>query len=208
MYYLYRHIRLDKNEPFYVGIGSICSKFLYSKSEKERYKRAYKVLGRSLHWKHIAEQSAYEVDIILESDNENYIKQKEKEFISLYGRNDLNKGCLCNFTDEGEGTFGRKCSENTKKIMSSSAKSRVERLNNKEELIKRVSKYWDGSLRQGENSTNHRKIIQVDTLGHLVAEYISVKEASIKTKTSISKITDVARGRKDSCKGFVWKYAD
>lgn len=21
-YYLYRHIRLDKNEPFYIGIGS------------------------------------------------------------------------------------------------------------------------------------------------------------------------------------------
>jgi hypothetical protein len=30
MAYLYRHIRLDKNEPFYIGIGS-----------DKQYKRAY-----------------------------------------------------------------------------------------------------------------------------------------------------------------------
>ena len=32
MAYLYRHIRLDKNEPFYIGIGS---------NELNNYKRAY-----------------------------------------------------------------------------------------------------------------------------------------------------------------------
>lgn len=42
MGYLYRHIRLDKNEPFYIGIGG------FDKTEKEfSYRRAYKIYRRN-----------------------------------------------------------------------------------------------------------------------------------------------------------------
>ena len=39
---------------------------------------------------------------------------KEIEFIELYGRKDLNKGPLVNFTNGGEGQYGRKDSIETK----------------------------------------------------------------------------------------------
>lgn len=43
MAYVYRHIRLDKNEPFYIGIGS-----------NETYKRANTIKDRNKIWYDIA----------------------------------------------------------------------------------------------------------------------------------------------------------
>ena len=54
MAYLYRHIRLDKNEPFYIGV---------SLSNDEKYTRAYDKKGRTNFWKNIA-KLGYEVDIL------------------------------------------------------------------------------------------------------------------------------------------------
>ena len=56
--YLYRHIRLDKNEPFYIGIGE--NKNILN------YKRAYNKRGRSYAWKDIAYKIGYEVEIVLD----------------------------------------------------------------------------------------------------------------------------------------------
>lgn len=97
-YYLYKHIRLDKNEVFYVGIGSSTS--------KSKYGRAYKKTDRNKFWHNIVNKTDYKVEIVLESDNYEFIKEKEIEFIDLYGRKDLGKGTLCNLTDGGEGTIG------------------------------------------------------------------------------------------------------
>lgn len=105
-YYIYRHIRLDNNEIFYIGIGTKSTKLKY-KTHREIYRRAYTKVSRSLFWKNIITKSCYNVQILLESDNYDFIKEKEKEFIKLYGRKDLNKGTLCNLTDGGEGLTGR-----------------------------------------------------------------------------------------------------
>lgn len=104
MAYIYRHIRLDKNEPFYIGI---------SKSNIN-YKRAFNTTARNSFWKNIVSKTEYEVEILLESDDYEFIKQKEVEFISLYGRRDLNKGTLVNLTDGGEGTTNVKISEESR----------------------------------------------------------------------------------------------
>ena len=100
-YYLYRHIRLDKNEPFYIGIGKKDNK--NHRSEKTEYLRAYNKTDRNNWWKKVVSKTEYEVEIILESDNYKVIKQKEIEFIALYGRRDLEKGTLVNMTDGGDG---------------------------------------------------------------------------------------------------------
>lgn len=42
MAYLYRHIRLDKNQPFYIGISNV----------DDDYKRAYKRSCRNKYWKY------------------------------------------------------------------------------------------------------------------------------------------------------------
>lgn len=102
MAYVYRHIRLDKNEPFYIGIG-IDSKRSTSKE------------GRNKYWKHIIKLTDYRIEIILEDLTWLDACQKEKEFIKLYGRKDLGLGTLVNMTDGGDGTNGYIVPEESKK---------------------------------------------------------------------------------------------
>lgn len=105
-FYLYRHIRLDRNEVFYVGIGKKHKENF--NNHNSEYRRAYaKGKDRSELWKKVTNKSKYRVEIVFESDNYNFIKDKEKEFISLYGRKNLGMGTLVNLTDGGEGTIGR-----------------------------------------------------------------------------------------------------
>ena len=111
-YYLYRHIRLDSNEPFYIGIGT--KKLNRSLTSKGVYSRANTRNKRSVYWKNIVAKTEYKVEILLESDDYEFIKQKEIEFITLYGRRNLGKGTLVNLTDGGEGALNAICSESTK----------------------------------------------------------------------------------------------
>jgi hypothetical protein len=90
---LYRHIRIDKNEPFYIGIG-------------DNETRAYNKINRTKHWKSIAKKG-YEVEVLLEDLTWEQACEKEKEFIALYGRKDKGTGTLVNMTDGGEGALGR-----------------------------------------------------------------------------------------------------
>lgn len=96
--YIYRHIRLDKNEPFYIGISL----------NNINYKRAYSNFHRNKIWKDIVNKTEYEVEILLDNLTKEEIFTKEKEFIKLYGRKNLGTGCLANMTDGGEGTLGSK----------------------------------------------------------------------------------------------------
>ena len=97
---VYRHIRLDKNEPFYIGIGDTES-------------RAYNRINRSKRWKSIAGKG-YEVEVLFDNITWDEACEKEKELINLYGRRDLKTGTLVNMTDGGEGTFGYKHKDSVK----------------------------------------------------------------------------------------------
>lgn len=99
-YYCYRHIRLDKNTPFYIGVGSK-RKLVYKNFEQE-YSRAY-FTNRNQHWKNIIAKTNYYIEIVFESNSFEEIKNKEIEFILLYGRTDLNTGALVNKTVGGDG---------------------------------------------------------------------------------------------------------
>jgi hypothetical protein len=105
MAYLYRHVRLHLNIPFYIGIGS--------DSEGE-YKRANSKKGRSYSWKDIVKNIDWKVDILIDDISWDEACLKEIEFIKLYGRKDLGEGPLVNFTNGGEGQYGRKDSIETK----------------------------------------------------------------------------------------------
>jgi hypothetical protein len=107
MAYLYRHIRLDKNEPFYIGIGS-----------DNNYKRAFCKFRNNRIWNSIINKTDYEIEIILDNLSWEEACIKEKEFISLYGRKDIKTGILSNLTDGGEGTYGHILNEETRKIIS------------------------------------------------------------------------------------------
>ena len=111
MAFLYRHIRLDKNEPFYIGIGS-----------KNNYDRAYCVKKRNRIWNSIYSTSDIEVEIIVDGLNWEQIKEKEVEFIKLYGRIDNNTGILANLTNGGAGMLGFKFSKSARANMSKAQK--------------------------------------------------------------------------------------
>lgn len=133
-YYLYRHIRLDKNEVFYVGIGT--------KRNNNDYSRAYSKLLRNKWWNNIINKTSYRIEIVLESNKRGFICEKEKEFIKLYGRKNLNKGSLVNLTDGGEGAVGAVVSDVTRKLHSLHFKNNKYRLGkyHSEEVKLKMSK--------------------------------------------------------------------
>lgn len=101
---VYRHIRLDKNEPFYIGIG--------------QEKRAYTTRERNEIWRRIVDKTDYEVEILFDDLTWEEAIKKEKEFISLYGRKNNNTGILANMTDGGEGSPNTIVSQKTRRLKS------------------------------------------------------------------------------------------
>jgi hypothetical protein len=112
MAFVYRHIRLDNGNPFYIGIG---------KSEA----RAYSKKGRSKFWQRIVDKCGYEVEILFDNLDYEQAKLKEQEFISIYGRANICNGLLCNLTDGGDGSLGYKPTEEALSKISKTSKGRV-----------------------------------------------------------------------------------
>jgi hypothetical protein len=177
---VYRHIRLDKNEPFYIGIG-------------KEIERAYNKKDRSGFWKLITKKTDYEVQILFDDLTWEEACEKEKEFIALYGRKDLGTGILCNMTDGGDGTlgtkkdnigeknpmFGKSHSDYTKGIISNKAKNRYENKENhpmfghsfSEESISKKSKSmkewfnnndnpWKGKKKTEDHINKYKKTVK------------------------------------------------
>lgn len=138
MAYLYRHIRLDKNEPFYIGIGS-----------DTEYKRANSNHNRTKYWKNIISKTEYRIDIVMDNLSWEEACEKEKEFIALYKRKS-DGGILCNLTLGGEGVYGLKHSDQSKQLMSIQRKGRKQ---SEETIIKRAKKL------SGINNPNYGKKI-------------------------------------------------
>jgi hypothetical protein len=101
MYFVYRHIRLDINDVFYIGIGSDRNR-PYSKFSRNRY------------WRYITNNTDWKTQILFTDLSREEAENKEIEFIKLYGRKDLGLGSLCNMTDGGTGGLGLKHTEQAK----------------------------------------------------------------------------------------------
>jgi hypothetical protein len=135
MAYVYRHIRLDKNEPFYIGIGS--DKYYYRSTAKA---------NRNDYWKNVINKTDYRIDILIDYLTWKEACDKEKEFILLYGRKDLGTGCLVNMTNGGEGNYGRVLSNETKLKISNSNKGKII----PKEIIEKIRLKLIGGVRSDE----------------------------------------------------------
>jgi hypothetical protein len=114
MAYVYKHIRKDTKEVFYIGIGV-------------RLNRLYSKHSRNNLWKNIVERVGFEYEIIDSNMTWELACELEKKLIKYYGRRDLNEGSLVNMTDGGDGVINRKGwihSEETKLKISKSNKGR------------------------------------------------------------------------------------
>lgn len=115
LHYVYLH-KTTEGLPFYIGIGT--KQFGDHQSTCKKYGRAYSKTGRTQFWHRIVKKHGITIEILVESNDYEYIKAQEIFFISKFGRRDKKKGTLCNLTDGGDGTIGTVFSEDRIKKMS------------------------------------------------------------------------------------------
>jgi hypothetical protein len=229
MAYVYRHIRLDKNEPFYIGIGF-----------DSEHKRAYETHKgrRSKFWLKIASKTKYFVEILIEDVDEETAKLKEIEFIKLYGRKNLGTGPLCNLTDGGDGCANRVFTAEHRRKISKGLKGRVysverrkqmseQRKNNPivytEELRKKLSESHKGikpaahlvqllKERTGEKNPmygrrNYNFMGEVSAYkdGFQVGVYDGIHKAAAALNVTATKISACLNGRRKTTGGYTFK---
>lgn len=203
VYYLYRHVRSDTNEVFYVGIGTKnCNALLL----RHIYVRAYAKIHRNSHWKNIIKLTEYKIEILLEHKDREYIKTKEIEFISLYGRYDRNRGTLCNWTNGGEGADRHSLSEDAKRRISIANTGRIK----SEETLKKLSIAAKGRKRHPEElakfiKTTSKEVLQYTSEGDFIKKWDSSKQIAEFYCASKSSVQEAIL-KNTRFKGFQWKY--
>ena len=186
-YYLYRHIRLDKNEPFYIGIGK-------KPSKTNPYLRAKTKRGRNVFWKNITAKVEYIVDIMLESDDDIFIFEKEKEFIQVYGRRDLGNGTLVNLNDGGRSGLNKSQFSIDNQIKT------AKRNGNYDKMIERAKKM---SFKKGANGNyQDKKTYLYDVNGFFIKEFKTREDCADYIDTFSEEIIRIIK-LKISHKGYI-----
>jgi len=192
MYFIYRHIREDKNEPFYVGLGTV---------RRGYYERAYVKQKRGKFWSNIANKTNYTVQIIHETNCKKEAIQKEVEFISLYGRK-CDGGTLVNHTLGGEGISGHSVSDNHKKILRevNSGKNHPQYGTKASKETRRKQSTAKSGIRNVNSkpvycTTNNK---YYSSRGEAALDIYSNREMS-------KKISDILNGKRKSYLGFKFK---
>lgn len=207
-YYLYRYIRLDKNEPFYVGIGTKTKDDI----KYGTYTRSTILKKRNSIWGKIISKTNYKIEILYESDNYDFIKQKEVEFIKLYGRIDLNTGILSNMTDGGEGTKSVVVSVYSRNLRSLALTGKKQ---SKESLLKRTNTRARNNFRHSEESkkkislSKATSILQFSLQGALIKDWENTltpaKDLSI-SRFCISQCANTNNRKSFTAGNYIWVY--
>ncbi len=131
-FYLYRHIRADSGEIFYVGRGT-----------GNRYQSTY---GRNVFWHRVVDRAGgFRAERFLTNLTAEEAIEKEREFVVLYGRRDKKEGTLTNLTDGGEGMLAYTVSVETR------ARQRKSKLENPSKPP------WTGKTRMDFRGVNNPK---------------------------------------------------
>lgn len=93
-YYVYKHIRLDNNQPFYIGVGKFRKNY---SCDAEKYSRARSTSSRNKTWKGIQSRVGFSVEIIKEDLNKKEASDLEILYIKKYGRIITKDGTLSNY---------------------------------------------------------------------------------------------------------------
>ncbi len=223
-FYVYRHIRLDTNTPFYIGKG--------------RKRRAYKKSGRNLYWKNIQKNSEYKVEILQKKLTEEEALLKEIKLIKLYKSLGY---CEANLTFGGEGVSGYKWTVKQKqehslrmKVYNKQhvGKSHARGYKHTKEAKKRISKAHIGKVFKKETreklskahtgkklTKDHKKKISLANKGKFKEGkkvvcidtgiiYNSTAEASRLLDINQSNISSVCRGIRKHVGNMKFKYLE
>lgn len=166
--------------------------------------------------------------ILFSELSESEAKSKEIELIKKYKSNEREFGF--NISSGGESHSGTKISKSHKKAVSIANKGKIVSQETRKKLSESAKRYFSnpktrenhgkceiGKLnhRYGIKLTDEEKIargarpvLQFTLQGEFVGRFISMHEASEKTKISRSTIKLCCSGKYKQAGGFVWKYGD
>lgn len=179
MAYIYKHIRRDNQETFYIGVGTT----------NDNFRRAYNKIQRNKQWKDIANSVEYDV-VILEKDlsiQDAHIK--ECELIEKYGRIDLGNGTLCNLSDGGCTNKGWIPNQKWRKSHSEKLKGR------------KMTKEWRQKLseskigKNGENNNSTKLLLNTQSGIFYFGVNEAAKSVGIKPKTLYAQLSGVNKNK-------------
>lgn len=200
MFYVYQHLRLDNNKPFYIGKG--CKD------------RAWRKKRNNIGWNNITNKIGFKVEILKYFDDENQAIEYEHQLINTYREQKIelvnqtkhsSGGTKWSYTDEiknkqSKGQMGTKRPK-TKEWCEKISKA------NKGRSILWANKIGDALRGKPKNYLNkHKPIIQYDPQNNLINEYQSAQDAGRCLGKSGNSIADCASGRQKTAYGFKWKY--
>jgi len=187
------------------------------------YQEAFKKTRSNKIWNYIVNKTEWDVEIVLESNDYQFIKKKECEFIKLYGRIDLKKGILTNLTDGGEGCKGYIATDIHKKRISIANMGRIckfkgiprtQQVKDRVSIMNKGKKRTDEEKekiklkRIGQNMSHLWKaILQFDMKDNFIQEFSNmmkaIKECNL---TGTANLIACCKGKRKSTGGFIWKY--
>lgn len=100
-YFVYKHVRLDTSEVFYIGIGKIRISDDATTWKMKHY-RAFSKQGRNPIWKRIVAKTEYEVEVIHDDLSKKEAIEHEMCLINDIGRRCDSSGVLSNISIGGE----------------------------------------------------------------------------------------------------------
>ena len=184
MAYVYRHIRVDKDQPFYIGIGS-----------GEYYKRARVSKSRNRIWTAIASRTNWFFEILFDNVEVEFAKKKEIEFISLYGRI-IDGGILANLTSGGDMN-----SEDAIRLVGVKNKGRVP-------ANKGVKNPTLAENQTGQKHFSYKGIVYCfDLNGNPVSSHITIGAAARFAGIRINDVRRVIVGERNQYKGHIYSYS-
>lgn len=197
-FYIYKHIRPDTKEVFYIGKGNTSKN-----SHEERYKTSS---GRNKMWRSIVAKNngVFIPEIICYCDTEEEVNKLEIEYISKYGRF-INGGTLCNMTDGGDGSVGLIISEETrnklrkrfsgekhpnygKKLSKETCLKKSESMKKSDKNLKgkKLPDWWKGKIRETKYGSNNPMYGKTGILSHRSRKVIDTNTGEVYDSVSIA----------------------
>lgn len=210
MAYVYRHIRLDINQPFYIGVSTV------------NHRKGHK-WARNFMWKDIVSKTAYEIEVLFDDISLEFAYEKEIEFIKLYGRLDLCTGTLCNLTNGGVGSNGLKQSKETveKRMIQIRGRKAPWATGNPNfvkgrvvdvETRKRLGAAHKGihitftDKRLKADSEKRRPVLMYTLSGEFIKEFEGIGVASREMRLDCGAISKVANGKLKTTGNYIFKF--
>jgi hypothetical protein len=227
-YYVYIHINLDNDAVFYVGIGQ-------TSTYKLPYARAFnlKTKERNYSWGDIFYRIKTGISIRILEDNLSLeeCKDREKYWISFYGRLSKGEGTLTNIAEGGDdnkpptevlqysldGVFIKKWKSvpeisSTLGLHPTALYSVLEKQVSTRSsggflwsYFKENSRFYEKVLPLSTGTTKlQRKVYQFDAKGNFIAEYTSVTQAAKENGIDTSSLFKCIKKQRKMAKGFYW----